>query len=155
MVFHGRCMMSDLRINTAFSLQNPEIKIALSIRLRCSHVQAGKIMKAEIVMTRDSLNGAGVLNEEIKALLILLLLKGGTPSDEIETALRLAGGRQVTPQAAEQGAMCPLARAAVLAMAPPVEIAQQPSSRQASPQPVRAKEILRNEKLAPLQCYAA
>ena len=120
-----------------------------------AHVHVGEITKAGIVMTRDSLNGAGVLNEEIKALLILLLLKGGTPSDEIETALRLAGGRQVTPQAAEQNAMCPLARAAVLAMAPPVEIGQ-PTVRQAPPQPaVRAKEILRNEKLAPLQCYAA
>jgi hypothetical protein len=51
--------------------------------------------------------------------------------------------------------MCPLARAAVLAMAPQVEIAQ-PQIRQATPQPMlRAKEILRNEKLAPLQCYAA
>lgn len=107
-------------------------------------------------MTRDLADNSGVLSEEIKALLILLLLKGGTPSDEIETALRLAGGRQVTPQAAEQKPMCPLARAAVLAMAPPVEIAQQSSPRQAAPQPVlRAKEILRNEKLAPLQCYAA
>jgi hypothetical protein len=115
----------------------------------------GEIMKTGIVMTRDSANGASVLSEEIKALLILLLLKGGTPSDEIETALRLAGGRHVTPEAAEQRPMCPLARAAVLAMAPPVEIAQ-PPVRQAAPQPVlRAKEILRNEKLAPLQCYAA
>lgn len=106
-------------------------------------------------MARDFADGASVLSEEIKALLILLLLKGGTPSDEIETALRLAGGRQVAPQVAEQKPMCPLARAAVLAMAPPVELAQ-PQMRQAASQPVlRAKEILRNEKLAPLQCYAA
>jgi len=106
-------------------------------------------------MTKDSANGASVLSEEIKALLILLLLKGGTPSDEIETALRLASGRQGAPQVAEQKAMCPLARAAVLAMAPPVEIAQQPVRQPAPSQPVlRAKEILRNEKLAPLQCYA-
>lgn len=120
-----------------------------------AQVHVVEIMKAGIVMTRDSANGASVMNEEIKALLILLLLKGGTPSDEIETALRLAGGRQVAPEAAEQRPMCPLARAAVLAMAPPVEIAQ-PPVRQAAPQPMlRAKEILRNEKLAPLQCYAA
>jgi hypothetical protein len=33
-----------------------------------------------------------LLNAEIKALLILLLLKSGTPSREIQTALRLAGG---------------------------------------------------------------
>jgi len=32
---HGRCVRFDLRINTAFRLQNPEIKIALSMRLRC------------------------------------------------------------------------------------------------------------------------
>jgi hypothetical protein len=146
-------MMRGLRINTAFSLRNPEIKIALSIRLRCSGMDRREM---EIVMTRDLADNSGVLSEEIKALLILLLLKGGTPSDEIETALRLAGGRQVAPQAAEQKPMCPLARAAVLAMAPPVDIAQQSSPRQVAPQPVlRAKEILRNEKLAPLQCYAA
>jgi hypothetical protein len=121
--------------------------------LACEHISA--IMKARIVMARDFADGASVLSEEIKALLILLLLKGGTPSDEIETALRLAGGRQVAPQVAEQKPMCPLARAAVLAMAPQVEIAQ-PQIRQAAPQPMlRAKEILRNEKLAPLQCYAA
>lgn len=121
--------------------------------LACEHISA--IMKAGIAMARDFADGASVLSEEIKALLILLLLKGGTPSDEIETALRLAGGRQVAPQVAEQKPMCPLARAAVLAMAPPVEIAQ-PQMRQAAPQlMLRAKEILRNEKLAPLQCYAA
>lgn len=121
--------------------------------LACEHISA--IMKARIVMARDFADGASVLSEEIKALLILLLLKGGTPSDEIETALRLASGRQVTPQAAEQKPMCPLARAAVLAMAPQVEIVQS-QIRQATPQPMlRAKEILRNEKLAPLQCYAA
>lgn len=34
-----------------------------------------------------------LLNAEIKALLILLLLKSGTPSREIQTALRLANGR--------------------------------------------------------------
>jgi len=106
-------------------------------------------------MNRELPSGAGILSEEIKALLILLLLKGGTPSDEIKTALRLAGGRQVAPQVAEQKAMCPLARAAVLAMAPSIEIAQ-PQVRQVQPQPVlSAKAILRNEKLAPLQCYAA
>ena len=110
-------------------------------------------------MIRELPSGVGILSEEIKALLILLLLKGGTPSDEIETALRLAGGRQVAPPASPpalgQEAMCPLARAAVLAMAPSIEIAQ-PQVRQVQPQPVlSAKAILRNEKLAPLQCYAA
>jgi hypothetical protein len=123
----------------------------------------GEIMKARIAMNRELASGAGILSEEIKALLILLLLKGGTPSDEIETALRLAGGRQVAPLASPQAsppalgqeAMCPLARAAVLAMAPSIEIAQL-QVRQAQPQPVlSAKAILRNEKLAPLQCYAA
>jgi hypothetical protein len=118
-------------------------------------IRLGEIMKARIAMNRELPSGAGILSEEIKALLILLLLKGGTPSDEIKTALRLAGGRQVAPQVAEQKAMCPLARAAVLAMAPSIEIAQ-PQVRQVQPQPVlSAKAILRNEKLAPLQCYAA
>ncbi|GAA3854310.1 hypothetical protein AFIC_001905 [[Pseudomonas] carboxydohydrogena] len=107
-------------------------------------------------MTGDSANGAGVLNEEIKALLILLLLKGGTPSDEIETALRLAGSRPVHSSSLEQEAMCPLARAAVLAMAPPVTVAQRPQARPASLQPVAsAKQIFRNDQLAPLHGYAA
>lgn len=75
-------------------------------------------------MTGDTANDAGVLSEEIKALLILLLLKGGTPSDEIETALRLAGSRPAHSELPAQEAMCPLARAAVLAMAPPVSVAQ-------------------------------
>jgi len=106
-------------------------------------------------MNRDIANGVSVLSEEIKALLILLLLKGGTPSDEIETALRLAGSRPVSSGAVEQEAMCPLARAAVLAMAPQVTVAQ-PPVRQAMPQPVSsAKQIFRNEKLAPLHGYAA
>jgi hypothetical protein len=126
-------------------------------------IRLGEIMKARIIMNRELASGAGILSEEIKALLILLLLKGGTPSDEIETALRLAGSRPVAPPALPQAsppalgqeAMCPLARAAVLAMAPSVAIAQQPM-RQAPPQPaLSAKAILRNEKLAPLQCYAA
>lgn len=104
-------------------------------------------------MNREIANGESVLSEEIKALLILLLLKGGTPSDEIETALRLAGSRP--SRSVEQEAMCPLARAAVLAMAPQVTVAQ-PPVRQATPQPVAsAKQIVRNEKLAPLHGYAA
>ncbi len=105
-------------------------------------------------MTSDSANGASVLSEEIKALLILLLLKGGTPSDEIETALRLAGSRPAHSESPAQEAMCPLARAAVLAMAPPVTVAQ-PPVRQASLQPVSAKQIFRNDQLAPLHGYAA
>lgn len=106
-------------------------------------------------MTGDTTNGGGVLNEEIKALLILLLLKGGTPSDEIETALRLAGGRPAHSESLAQEAMCPLARAAVLAMAPPVSVAP-PPVRQASLQPVAsAKQIFRNDQLAPLHGYAA
>ena len=60
-------------------------------------------------MTGDTANDAGVLSEEIKALLILLLLKGGTPSDEIETALRLAGSRPAHSELPAQEAMCPLA----------------------------------------------
>lgn len=36
-------------------------------------------------------------NAEIKALLILLLLKSGTPSSEIEIALRLANGQSDEP----------------------------------------------------------
>lgn len=106
-------------------------------------------------MTGDSANGAGVLSEEIKALLILLLLKGGTPSDEIETALRLAGSRPAHSESPAQEPMCPLARAAVLAMAPPVSVAQ-PPARQPSLQPVAsAKQIFRNDQLAPLHGYAA
>ena len=106
-------------------------------------------------MHKDIANGANVLSEEIKALLILLLLKGGTPSDEIETALRLAGSRPASPETSEHEAMCPLARAAVLAMAPPVAVAQ-PPVRQASLQPVAsAKQVFRNDQLAPLHGYAA
>ncbi len=105
-------------------------------------------------MTGDSANGASALSEEIKALLILLL-KGGTPSDEIETALRLAGSRPAHSESSAQEAMCPLARAAVLAMAPPVTVAQ-PPVRQAPLQPVlSAKQNFRNDKLAPLHGYAA
>lgn len=107
-------------------------------------------------MHKDIANGPSVLSEEIKALLILLLLKGGTPSEEIETALRLAGSRPASsPEAPEHEAMCPLARAAVLAMAPPVAVAQ-PTVRQASLQPVAsAKQVFRNDQLAPLHGYAA
>lgn len=43
-------------------------------------------------MRSTAQNPEMLLNAEIKALLILLLLKGGTPSSEIHTALRLAAG---------------------------------------------------------------
>lgn len=106
-------------------------------------------------MTGETANSTNVLSEEIKALLILLLLKGGTPSDEIETALRLAGSRPAHSELPTQEPMCPLARAAVLAMAPPVSVAQ-PPVRQPSLQPVvSAKQIFRNDQLAPLHGYAA
>jgi len=108
-------------------------------------------------MNKNPASDASVLNDEIKALLILLLLRSGTPSDEIETALRLAGGRSAASEATARGqeAMCPLARAAVLAMAPPVAIAQ--PARQPQPvQPIQsAKQAFRNDRLAPLHGYAA
>jgi hypothetical protein len=85
-------------------------------------------------MNNDNRQSAA-LTEEIKALLILLLLKGGTPSDEIETALRIASGGEYLPQAAEPDLTCPFVKAKVSAMTP--------------------KDRFRNERLAPMKCYAA
>lgn len=85
-------------------------------------------------MNNDNARRPISLSEEIKALLILLLLKTGTPSDEIETALRIAAG-DYRPAAAGPDLTCPFINARVQAMSP--------------------KARLRNEKLAPLQCYAA
>lgn len=76
------------------------------------------------------------LSEEIKALLILLLLKSGTPSDEIQLALQIAGGEFVfKPGPKDSATVCSQA---------------EPKSKR-----LRPKEIFRNSQLAPLQCYAA
>ncbi|MBY0381736.1 MAG: hypothetical protein K2W78_07470 [Xanthobacteraceae bacterium] len=85
-------------------------------------------------MDNDNMRQPISVNEEIKALLILLLLKGGTPSDEIETALRIASG-DYRLERTEPDLTCPFVHAKVQAMS--------------------AKAKLRNEQLAPLQCYAA
>jgi hypothetical protein len=74
------------------------------------------------------------LAEEIKALLILLLLKSGTRGEEIQMALQLAGGEMIF-NSGNTDALCPLVQAKVTAMTP--------------------KQKLRNAQLAPLKCYAA
>ena len=74
-----------------------------------------------------------LLDAEIKALLILLLLKSGTPSGEIQTALRLARGE--TTDSDQDEPSCPLAK---------------PPSR-----PITPRQRIRNGYLAPLKCYAA
>jgi hypothetical protein len=74
-----------------------------------------------------------LLNAEIKALLILLLLKSGTPSREIQTALRLANDqinghdhdRMPRPQAKATGSATSL------------------------------RQRIRNDYLPPLKSYAA
>ncbi len=74
------------------------------------------------------------LAEEIKALLILLLLKSGTRGEEIQMALQIAGGEMIF-NSSNTDTLCPLVQAKVAAMTP--------------------KQKLRNEKLTPLKCYAA
>lgn len=74
-----------------------------------------------------------LLNSEIKALLILLLLKSGTPSSEIETALRLASGQSDEPKRDETW---------------------RPSMK-AGNRPVPLRQRIRNDYLPPLKGYAA
>ena len=85
-------------------------------------------------MVNDNIRQPTSLNEEIKALLILLLLKSRTPSHEIESALRIAAGDEALVSA-EPDLTCPFAHAKVQAMSP--------------------KARMHNERLAPLKCYAA
>jgi hypothetical protein len=73
-----------------------------------------------------------LLNAEIKALLILLLLKGGTPSSEIRTALRLATGEVGKPGNGE--------------------ISRPPASAPKRPVP---RQRIDNSPLPPLKSYAA
>lgn len=73
-----------------------------------------------------------LLSAEIKTLLILLLLKSGTPSCEIHTALRLAAGEVGKPDSREQF--------------------RQPVSAPNRPVP---RQRIDNSPLPPLKSYAA
>lgn len=74
-----------------------------------------------------------LLNAEIKALLILLLLKSGTPSSDIQTALRLANGHGDDSDRDDRSRT-------------PV---------QASSRPMPLRQCIRNDYLPPLKGYAA
>ncbi len=74
------------------------------------------------------------LAEEIKALLILLLLKGGTQAEEIQVALRIASGEAIF-NSSNTDTVCPLVQTKIAKMTP--------------------KQIVRNDYLAPMKCYAA
>jgi hypothetical protein len=73
------------------------------------------------------------LGEEIKALLILTLLKSGVHSDEIQLALRIARGQSVFGSEAGDS---------IFQMV-------RPAAR------ITPKQVVRNEHLAPIKGYAA
>ena len=62
-------------------------------------------------------NTAATLHEEIKALLILLLLKGGTRSEEIQMALQIASGERIFG-AHQPDNLCPVVQSKITAMTP-------------------------------------
>lgn len=93
----------------------------------------GKIFTEKGIMKTENAQGI-TLAEEIKALLILLLLKGGTRGEEIQMALQLAGGEMIF-NSSTTDTLCPLVQSKVAAMTP--------------------KQKVRNAQLAPLKCYAA
>lgn len=73
-----------------------------------------------------------LLNAGIKALLILLLLKSGTPSSDIQTALRLANGHDDSDRD---------------------DRSRMPAQASSRPMPLRQR--IRNDYLPPLKGYAA
>lgn len=86
----------------------------------------------ENIMRSTAQNPEMLLNAEIKALLILLLLKGGTPSSEIHTALRLAAGEVRGPDGQDR-----------------------PSQQMPEPAGTMPRQRIYNNHLPPLKSYAA
>lgn len=93
----------------------------------------------------------GVVNSEIRALLMLLLLKGGTRAEEIQTALQMAAISRMTaqePEEDEEFAATPEAPA-------PVQSARTEHAPVRAPRQFSPKQVVRNSYLAPIKGYAA
>jgi hypothetical protein len=119
---------------------------ATRLRIKDGLTIKARPFTCELLSKGLPMSDSNVSNAEIKSLLILLLLKGGTRAEEIQTALQMVN---VSRFMADQRAETEPQQHAPVHYAP---AQQAPAPRIAS---ITPKQIVRNTYLAPMQQYYA